>query len=184
MKKILAILAVAVFAFSTTVAAKKKLKHPFDLFTPEVHEMHNSFFEGANVSCDNCHKDPDNFADRSKMNKMGCHTCHNNPDPPAPASQDCARCHADGFPKPQSHKAGWIAKHQDYAKQNVAECSQCHRNNFFCINCHQRRDSIQQIMHRRNFLMYHSVEARANPRKCDECHTVAYCQRCHAGKGP
>lgn len=168
-----------------SAASFAKTKHPFDLFTPEVHGFHNDFFEAAGVGCETCHKDPENFADRSKMNRLGCHICHNNPNPPAPASQECTRCHIGGkFPKPASHKAGWIAKHQDYAKQNVGECAQCHRNNSFCINCHQRRDSIQQIMHRRNFLFYHSVEARANPRKCDECHTTSYCQRCHSGKGP
>ncbi len=185
MKKIFTIITIATFFLNgaAVMAKEKKIKHPFDLFTSEIHEMHNAFFEAADVPCTTCHPTDDAFGNRSKMNRLGCHTCHNNPNPPAPAAQDCARCHADGFPKPESHRSGWIAKHQNIAKNNPAQCQQCHKNNYFCINCHERRDSIQQIMHRRNFLMYHSIEARANPRKCDECHVVNFCQRCHSGKG-
>jgi hypothetical protein len=38
-------------------------------------------------------------------------------------------------------------------------------------------------MHRRNFKFFHSIEARANPRRCSACHTVNFCQECHAGRG-
>ena len=186
MKKIFFIIIALLLSLQTDaiLAKEKKIKHPFDLFNSEVHEMHNSFFEAANIPCTTCHPTDDAFGNRDKMNKMGCHTCHNNPNPPAPAEQNCNRCHIGGkFPKPQSHKSGWIAKHQNYAKQDPQYCTQCHQNAYFCINCHQRRDSIQTVMHSRNFLMYHSIEARANPRKCDECHALNYCQNCHSGKG-
>lgn len=80
---------------------------------------------------------------------------------------------------PDSHRAGWETKHQTAAKAYSSSCTGCHKA-YFCINCHNRRDTIQQVVHRRNFKFYHSVEARANPRKCDECHRPQYCADCHA----
>lgn len=164
----------------TLHAGGKKKKHPFDLFN---HEMHTPLFEAAGTACETCHADPDSYGDRKKVNRLGCHTCHNSPNPPLPASQDCARCHADGFPKPENHKVDWLNKHQVYAKQNPAECRQCHANQVFCTNCHQRRDTIQETVHRRNFRFFHSITARANPRKCATCHITNFCQDCHATGG-
>lgn len=162
-------------------AKGKKVKHPFDLFD---HEMHTGLFEAAGLACETCHADPESFEKREKINPLGCHTCHNNPNPPLPGSQDCTRCHKIGqSPKPSSHKAGWISKHEHYAKQNIQSCFQCHTNSMFCIECHKQRDTVRQKMHRRNFRFFHSIEARANPRKCDACHQVTYCQTCHAGRG-
>lgn len=155
-------------------------KHPFDIFD---HEMHTTFFEGANVACETCHADPESFGDRSRINPLGCHLCHNSSKPILEATQQCTVCHEGGPPKPSSHKVDWIAKHQIYAKHNQAQCEQCHTNKMFCMECHKRRDTIQQTLHRRNFRFFHSIEARANPRKCDACHTVQYCQQCHAGRG-
>lgn len=80
--------------------------------------------------------------------------------------------------KPESHRAGWMAAHQQTAKNDSSSCKMCH-NAYFCIDCHQRRDTITQRVHRRNFLFYHSVDARANPRKCDECHKLNFCTDCH-----
>ena len=79
---------------------------------------------------------------------------------------------------PDSHRAGWIEKHQQYSKSNKEECMMCHKP-IFCIDCHQRRDTITERVHKRNWKFYHSVEARANPRKCDSCHQVKFCNRCH-----
>lgn len=171
----------AIFSLGIAVAKEKKVKHPFDLFD---HEMHTGLFEMANIQCELCHADPESFGDREKINRLGCHTCHNNKDAPLPATQECTVCHIGGkFPKPESHKSGWIAKHEAYAKQNPENCSQCHRDAMFCIDCHKRRDTVQQRVHKRDFKFFHSIEARANPRKCDACHTVTYCQQCHSGKG-
>lgn len=162
-------------------AKSKKPKHPYDIFD---HEMHNGIYEMAGVSCDFCHADPASFEDHDKINKQGCHACHKDPNGPMPSIKPCAHCHINGwYPKPDNHKAGWIAKHQSHAKQDAAYCTQCHANRMFCIDCHQRRDTIQTRMHPRNFLFHHSIEARANPRKCDTCHTIQYCNACHAGKG-
>lgn len=161
-------------------AKRKKKSHPFDLFD---HEMHNSFFEAVPVACETCHSDSESFVDHEKINKLGCHLCHNSPNPILPATNQCTICHTEGPPKPQSHKTDWFSKHQVYAKKNPAECQQCHTDQIFCINCHERRDTVQPKMHRRNFRFFHSIEARANPHRCDACHTVDTCQQCHAGRG-
>ncbi|OGQ48165.1 MAG: hypothetical protein A3H42_06800 [Deltaproteobacteria bacterium RIFCSPLOWO2_02_FULL_46_8] len=180
--KLLLLFTVLCFFMAGGITAKEKSKHPFDLFD---HEMHTGFFESENIPCETCHADPESFEKREKINRLGCHKCHNSQEPLMPgATQECKVCHLGGkFPKPESHKAGWIAKHESYAKQNSKECTQCHSNAMFCIDCHKRRDTIQQRMHGRNFQFYHSIEARANPRKCDACHRVEYCQQCHAGRG-
>ena len=181
MKKFLTVMLLLILPLGVAFSKAKKTPHPFDLFD---HEMHTGLFEMGNISCDLCHADPDSFNDRSKINRLGCHTCHNNPNPPLPGTQECTVCHIGGkFPKPESHKTGWIGKHENYAKQNPEECAQCHRDRMFCIDCHKRRDTVQTRVHSRNFKFFHSIEARANPRKCDACHTVDYCQQCHSGRG-
>lgn len=88
-----------------------------------------------------------------------------------------------GIPKPDSHQVNWLSRHQAAAKENLTECQACHTNQMFCADCHQRRDTVQERVHKRNFRVFHSIQARANPRRCDACHTVSYCQECHAGRG-
>jgi len=178
MKRMAKGLMLLVFLLVATVAVAKKKPHPFDKFD---HEMHMGFFEGT-LPCETCHPTDDAYGDREKMNRVGCHKCHNSPEPVIPATEDCKLCHAAGFPKPESHKASWIAKHPSYAKTNPDYCQQCHSNAMFCSDCHKRRDNVQEKMHRRNFKYFHSVEARANPRKCDSCHVLNFCQNCHAGR--
>lgn len=175
-----AAIAAAVFFLCSSLEARKKKMSPFDVF---VHDMHTPLFESVSFPCENCHADPESYGDREKINKQGCHLCHNSPTPAIPAPSDCKMCHADGVPKPQSHRSGWIAKHQSYAKTDPKSCLTCHPNQMFCIDCHGRRDTITTRMHRRNFRLFHSIDARANPRACDACHAITYCQDCHAGRG-
>lgn len=179
-KYLICALFIPVLSLLTTVALAKKKSHPYDKYD---HDMHTAFFESVSLSCETCHADPDSYGDRSKVNPLGCHTCHNSSNPPLPATNTCTLCHEGGPPKPSSHRAGWMQKHQNYAKKAPEECKACHSNQMFCINCHQKRETVEQTVHRRNFRFFHSIEARANPRKCDACHTVSYCQNCHAGKG-
>lgn len=159
----------------------KKKMSPFDLYD---HKMHNALFESVKLNCEEvCHSDPASYGDRKKVNPLGCHRCHNSPNPIMQGPNDCTMCHPDGPPKPQSHKLNWMTKHQTVAKTDPKGCSDCHKNAMFCIDCHKRRDTVEQRVHKRNFKFFHSVVARANPRKCDACHTVTYCQNCHAGRG-
>jgi len=172
-------LAVSVLLVSS-VSAKRSKIHPFDVYN---HEMHNGLFEAAGVSCDKCHADPASYGDRKKVNPMGCHGCHKDPNPPIPATRTCTMCHFDGIPKPMDHKVNWMEKHQVYGKNNPPSCNECHPNQMFCLDCHTKRQTVRERVHRRNFRFTHSVKARANPRSCDSCHTVNYCQECHSGRG-
>lgn len=168
-----------VFSFLPTAAAKKKKSSPYDVYN---HEMHNSIFESAKHPCESCHADPLSYGNRDKINKQGCHACHNSSTPVMPVKKECVVCHSGGFPKPASHRVSWISKHQSYAKNDAASCVECHPNQMFCMDCHSRRDTITERVHRRNYEFYHSIEARANPHKCASCHSVAYCQKCHEGR--
>ena len=170
-------------ANSSHALGKKKTPHPLDVYN---HEMHNAIFEGT-VKCEHCHIG--DAYDRKtilenwrKKGMVGCHDCHNanTAKPIMPIPKDCKTCHKV-WPKPASHDTNWQNLHQSVAKQNSKYCDQCHKQ-YFCINCHQRRDPIQTIMHDRNFRYIHSIEARANPRRCNECHALQYCLNCHASK--
>ena len=158
--------------------AKKKRFDPFDLYD---HEMHNTFYEMAGTACESCHIN-DNAYTRKTVNRFGCHQCHNNSNPPVPAEQDCARCHREGGIKPKSHNADWLNQHKFRAKSAPKECATCHTNTMFCVDCHQRRDTIQSRRHPKNFKQFHSIQARANPRQCDSCHQVQFCTQCHRGR--
>ena len=64
-------------------------------------------------------------------------------------------------------------------REHLAACQNCHRDSF-CVNCHQNRDSILTVVHDRNYLSYHSIDARANPIECGNCHREDFCSQCHA----
>ncbi|MBI4238422.1 MAG: hypothetical protein HY696_08400 [Deltaproteobacteria bacterium] len=162
-----------------TEKPKAELPVPFSLYD---HEMHNGLFEAGGVGCETCHVDERSYGDLRYLNRIGCHTCHNNPDATMPGPNTCTLCHGEGGAQPRNHRVAWLAQHQVFAKANGAECAQCHANVMFCVNCHQRRDTVQETAHRRNFRFFHSIEARANPRRCEACHTVTMCQACHAGR--
>ena len=51
---------------------------------------------------------------------------------------------------PDSHRAGWKVKHQQAAKSDAASCNGCHKP-FFCVDCHQRRDTVTEQVHKNNF---------------------------------
>jgi hypothetical protein len=68
--------------------------------------------------------------------------------------------------------------HAGIARAEPEQCESCHRQTQ-CINCHQRRDTIQTVVHERNFRFFHSVEARANPMACGSCHRQDFCTNCH-----
>ena len=181
-KRILtAVVLIGCLGLAAAATAKgKKPPPPFDRFD---HEMHTPLFESVSVACETCHVDPDSYGNLEKLHRIGCHTCHNNPDAPIPATSTCTLCHVKGSTPPRNHRLAWLTRHKTDAKQRPTECAGCHPSIMFCVNCHHRRDTVQQEMHSRNFRFTHSIEARANPRRCDACHTVTYCQDCHAGRG-
>src|SRR3989338_6565410 len=142
------------FSYGMALGKEIKKKHPFDFYD---HDMHMTFFEAANVACETCHADPDSFTERSKVNAMGCHLCHNSAKPIIAATNKCTICHEGGAPKPITHLPDWKTKHQTFAKTDPESCQKCHTNANFCIKCHARRDTVQEVMHRRNFRYFHSI---------------------------
>lgn len=143
------------------------------------HEVHRNVI-GESSECSECH--PQHKEDNSL--KEQCHKCHNNPESTSKAPKFCYTCHYDlnGI-KPDTHTASWDDDHTHFVKaQQSKDCYNCHRRSY-CTDCHTKRDEIRKRMHTRNFVFYHSVEARANPYKCSSCHVASFCTSCHQERG-
>jgi len=114
--------------------------------------------------------------------KVTCHYCHNNPGktPAAEAPTRCYLCHLNMEAlKPEDHKTGnWLKVHKVSYEANPDSCRECHRKHD-CIDCHIRRDTIQHLVHPRNYTYTHSLEAAADPSKCSRCHQIGFCFECH-----
>ena len=60
-----------------------------------------------------------------------CATCHK--------PTECIDCHGAGVVKPERiHSADYATVHGVDARRNTPNCSSCHRNQTFCLGCHQR----------------------------------------------
>jgi len=60
-----------------------------------------------------------------------CATCHK--------QSECTECHAAGVVKPADfHPGDYATLHAVDARRNIPDCSSCHRNQTFCLGCHQR----------------------------------------------
>jgi hypothetical protein len=60
-----------------------------------------------------------------------CATCHK--------QSECMDCHGAGVVKPADfHPGDYVTLHAVDAKRNTSNCSSCHRNQTFCLGCHQR----------------------------------------------
>lgn len=169
------------FGFFESVLAKwepKQVSKPIDLYN---HQKHFPRFAQYGIQCDLCHKTPDSFVNKEKIDRMGCHHCHNNEISKVPeaARFKCITCHKDlSQVKPDNHQLNWIDRHQAIAKQDKDFCLKCHKT-FFCTDCHQNRDFEDKRMHTRGFRYYHSIVARSNPRTCSNCHQMSFCESCH-----
>ena len=98
----------------------------------------------------------------------------------ATAPQACTTCHdnlaAAAAGEPRGRLAQGARQHRAGATRRRARTVIAKP---FCINCHERRDTIQTLVHERNFRFFHSVEARANPMQCGSCHREDFCINCH-----
>jgi len=160
------------------------------------HARHTKIFEGAGVTCGDCHRfdakidagKPELAAALSGAGQYpgsgACHYCHGPSDTQmAAAPAACTTCHQNLAPlMPEDHEVAWDRVHATVAVADPSQCQLCHRDSF-CINCHQARDSILTWVHERNFISYHSIEARANPMECGNCHREDFCLNCHAKAG-
>ena len=60
-----------------------------------------------------------------------CSTCHK--------QSECTECHAAGVIRPVDfHPVDYATLHAVDARRNIPNCSSCHRNQTFCLGCHQR----------------------------------------------
>jgi Cytochrome c7 and related cytochrome c len=60
-----------------------------------------------------------------------CATCHK--------QSECTECHGAGVVRPADfHPGDYATLHAVDARRNMPDCSSCHRNQTFCLGCHQR----------------------------------------------
>lgn len=60
-----------------------------------------------------------------------CATCHK--------QTECTECHGAGVIRPADfHPVDYATLHAMDARRNIPNCSSCHRNQTFCLGCHQR----------------------------------------------
>ena len=60
-----------------------------------------------------------------------CATCHK--------QSECLDCHGAGVVRqPDFHPVDYATLHAVDARRNIPNCSSCHRNQIFCLGCHQR----------------------------------------------
>lgn len=129
-----------------------------------------------------------------------------------PGHDNCRSCHEDSFEQaacthchapadlrrlvPQTlvrHDEAFLRDHATHASTSEKLCRQCHTEEQ-CARCHdqfqplsaERRqtfDLITERIHRADFVARHHVDARMDPVSCMRCHTVSYCEGCHAERG-
>jgi hypothetical protein len=67
---------------------------------------------------------------RAASDEKACLTCHQR--------NECLDCHAGVVTPRDIHPADYVSLHAGDARRNVPDCSSCHRNQTFCVGCHQR----------------------------------------------
>ncbi len=116
-----------------------------------------------------------------------CGSCHQD--------SDCLECHA-GVRRPDDfHPADYVLIHAIDGRRNDPDCSTCHREQTFCVGCHQRSGiaggdtgDFDQQQPGRQFHPAdwasdgHAREARANLDTCVSCHREDDCLECHTSE--
>lgn len=128
----------------------------------------------------------------AQQNPEACQACHR--------VQECESCHASSSKAFRIHPPNWLQSHGVQARQQQMECASCHREQSFCISCHQQSGVALATsvgpattlpngrkFHppgfasaNRNSSNHHSFEAMANPESCIACHDEKSCLACHA----
>ena len=84
------------------------------------------------------------------------------------------------FPRPDSHKGGWIEFHGASAGLDLSageqSCLTCHGRND-CISCHNTRPPRDHTNTWRT--LSHGFMAEGNRERCFTCHRQDFCVRCH-----
>lgn len=119
-----------------------------------------------------------------------CASCH--------TEKDCTDCH-DGRVRPRSiHPNDFLSLHAIQARQEPESCSSCHRQQSFCVTCHQRSGVAQSSsfassggrgrFHPPQWIWtqgpksprHHAWEAQKNLNTCTSCHVERDCVGCHS----
>jgi hypothetical protein len=123
-------------------------------------------------------------------NSEFCSNCH--------SERECTDCH-DGRVRPRKvHPNDWMSLHPIAARQNDPACTSCHREQSFCVSCHERVGitmsgpfavtGSQGRFHPPRAIwtdpprtaQHHAWEAERNISACVSCHTERDCAICHA----
>ena len=136
------------------------------------------------------------FIERHKQvagtNSQVCAQCH--------SEKYCTDCH-DGRVRPRSiHPNDYLNMHAIEARQATQRCTSCHREQTFCVDCHQRTGvSMSGPANLRNSGRFHpqksewsdaprkpghhAFEAQRNLNACVSCHIERDCTGCHGARG-
>ncbi len=122
-------------------------------------------------------------------------------------SQFCANCHKedfctnchDGRVRPRSiHPNDYLSMHAIEGRLATQKCTSCHREQSFCLGCHQRtgvsmsgpvKDAGRFHPPKAEWSDpprrpgHHSFEANRNLNACVSCHIERDCVTCHGGQG-
>jgi hypothetical protein len=143
----------------------------------------------------NAFHDP-NFLERHKMvaanDSAFCANCHR--------EDFCTSCH-DGRVRPRNvHPADYLNMHPVEARLQMERCQSCHREQSFCLGCHQRvgvsMSGPAAVREAGRFhppkeiwsdpprkAGHHAFEAQRNLAACVSCHIERDCTICHGGRG-
>jgi hypothetical protein len=133
-----------------------------------------------------------NHAHVARTDEGYCASCHQ--------QSDCTDCH-NGIVKPvQIHPANWILTHPTTARKSSLECTSCHMEQNFCLDCHTRTgislgtqaQDTKVLFHPEGWVnspgqlpsgSHHMFQAQRNIRTCVSCHEERTCLECHSAKG-
>jgi len=119
-----------------------------------------------------------------------CSNCHK--------EEYCTGCH-DGRVRPRNiHPSDYLNMHAVEGRLAMQKCTSCHREQSFCLSCHQRlgvsmsgpvKDSGRFHPPKADWSDpprrpgHHAFEANRNLNACVSCHVERDCVVCHGGQG-
>lgn len=122
------------------------------------------------ATCTGCHDDA--------LTPSGCRSCHQ--------SRDLRRLVPETFLR---HDNVFLHNHGLEAARYGQTCNNCHAESD-CAACHDQGQPLSlaartpervdaERIHRADFVVRHTVEARSQPGRCLTCHTISFCDGCH-----
>ncbi len=157
-----------------------------DIYYP--HKPHMDIMENDGDACMLCHPfskntvhDEDILKPLAQINNEPleaiCHDCHVEK---INAPSECKLCHPDPATVwPQNHNYDYIYNHTQDAQTDQEGCSDCHKQLSFCTDCHFKRTSTGNNVHKLGYKTQHGLDARIAPADCGSCHQANYCSDCH-----